>query len=172
LGGDCIEQIESRLGTSNFLEMAREIALCHHERWDGTGYPNGIAGEHIPLAARIIAVVDVYDALSVRRVYKEPFRHEKCVRIIREGAGTQFDPNIVKVFLEIEAEFQQWAREMSDCFADADDEGTADVPAMTSEQEQILTRVTSNEEFCRPSAELVTAAATNNPTFRETNNGA
>lgn len=172
LGGDCIEQIESRLGASNFLEMAREIALCHHERWDGTGYPNGIAGEQIPLAARIIAVVDVYDALSVRRVYKEPFRHEKCVRIIREGAGTQFDPHIVKVFLEIEADFQQWASEMSDSYADADQAAAAEVPVMTSEQEQILTRVTSSEEFCRPSPELVTAAATDNPAFREANGGA
>ncbi len=172
LGGDCIEQIESRLGTSNFLEMAREIALYHHERWDGTGYPNGLAGEQIPLAARIIAVADVYDALSVRRVYKEPYRHEKCVRIIREGAGSQFDPQIVEVFLEIEADFHQWAREMSDCCAESDNLTPEAVPVMTSEQEQILTSVTSSPEFCRPGAELVTTAATDSPALRETNRGA
>ena len=163
LGGDCIEQIESRLGASNFLEMAREIALYHHERWDGTGYPIGLAGGQIPLAARIIAVADVYDALSVRRVYKEPYRHEKCVRIIREGAGTQFDPHIVEVFLEIEADFRQWAREMSDCCAESDDTAPEELPVMTAEQEQILTSVTSSPEYCHPGAKLVTTAATISP---------
>lgn len=172
LGGDCIEQIESRLGASNFLEMAREIALYHHERWDGCGYPNGLAGEEIPLAARIIAVADVYDALSVRRVYKEPFRHDKCVRIIREGAGSQFDPHIVEVFLEIEAEFQKCAQEMSDSFAAADHANAVGAAVMTPEQEEILTRITSSEELCHPSNEFVTTAATSNPDFPETYGGA
>jgi HD-GYP domain-containing protein (c-di-GMP phosphodiesterase class II) len=172
LGGDCIEQIESRLGASNFLEMAREIALYHHERWDGCGYPNGLAREEIPLAARIIAVADVYDALSVRRVYKEPFRHEKCVRIIRDGAGSQFDPHIVEVFLEIEAEFQKCAQAMSDSFAASEHANADGASVMTSEQEEILTRITSSEEFCHPSNELVSAAATSNPDFPETYGGA
>ncbi len=172
LGGDCIEQIESRLGTSNFLEMAREIALYHHERWDGSGYPNGLSGEQIPLAARIIAVADVYDALSVRRVYKEPFRHEKCVRIIREGAGTQFDPHIVEVFLQIENDFRKCAEEMSDAFLADGSSATSQVPVMTPEQERLLTQVTSSEEFCLPSGELVTTAATSNPALHDIQNGA
>lgn len=171
LGAECIEQIESRLGASNFLAMAREIALCHHERWDGAGYPNGLAGEQIPLAARIISVVDVYDALSVRRVYKEPFGHEKCVQLIREGAGSQFDPQIVDVFLEIEADFHQLAREMSDSSPKEDDVETAGLPAMTSEQEQILTQIVSAEEFCLPDAELISTGAAVNPEFRKTTDG-
>ena len=171
MGGDCIEQIECRLGASNFLEMAREIALYHHERWDGSGYPNGLVGEQIPLAARIIAVADVYDALSVRRVYKEPFRHEKCVRIIREGAGTQFDPSIVEVFLEIEDDFRKCAEEMSDTYAAEESSSTFAVPVMSPEQEQILTQVTSSEEFPSPAGELVTTAANTNA-FRDTQNGA
>ena len=106
IGGDCLRQIEKRLGASNFLEMAREIGLCHHERWDGQGYPNGLKAERIPLAARIVSICDVYDALSNRRCYKEPYSHLKCVQLIAEGAGTQFDPDVTDVFLEIESEFR------------------------------------------------------------------
>lgn len=106
VGYECLKQIEQRLGPSNFLQMAREIGLNHHERWDGDGYPNGIAGETIPLAARIVAIADVYDALASKRVYKGAFAHEECVRMIREGAGTQFDPQIVEVFVSIQAEFE------------------------------------------------------------------
>jgi putative two-component system response regulator len=105
IGGKCIRDIESRLGKSNFLQMAREIAFAHHERWDGTGYPRGLAGEEIPLAARIVALADVYDALTSKRVYKEAIPHARCVAMIKEGRGTQFDPGIVAAFLEIEQEF-------------------------------------------------------------------
>ena len=107
LGGECIHQIEQQLGNSNFLAMAREIAYCHHERWDGEGYPVGLWGEEIPLAARIVAIADVYDALSSRRVYKEPYSHEKCVAMIRQEAGRQFDPDLVGVFLSIEGQFRE-----------------------------------------------------------------
>jgi len=110
LGGDCIREIELQLGSSNFLEMAREIAFCHHEHWDGQGYPMGMAGEEIPLAARIVTIADVYDALSVRRVYKQPLPHEQCVEIIRSEAGKQFDPDLVGVFLSIEDDFREIAR--------------------------------------------------------------
>ncbi len=110
LGGECLREIELQLGSSNFLEMAREIAFCHHEHWDGQGYPAGLAGETIPLAARVVAIADVYDALSVRRVYKEPLPHEQCVEIIRSEAGKQFDPDLVEVFLSIEADFCEIAR--------------------------------------------------------------
>ena len=105
IGGDCLKSMEQRLGNSNFLQMAREITVCHHERWDGTGYPNGLAGEQIPLAARIVAIADVYDALSSRRVYKEAFDRKQCAERIAEQSGKQFDPDLVKVFLEIEPEF-------------------------------------------------------------------
>ncbi|MDB5390541.1 MAG: rpfG 4 [Planctomycetaceae bacterium] len=148
LGGDCIEQIESRLGASNFLEMAREIALYHHERWDGTGYPKGLVAEQIPLAARIIAVADVYDALSVKRVYKNAFSHEKCVRIIRDGAGTQFDPYVVEVFLQIEAQFRQCAEEMSDLIVTDEVRDPDPTAVMTPEQEQFLARLIVSEKYC------------------------
>ncbi len=114
IGGECIEQIERRLGRSNFLAMAREIALYHHEWWDGSGYPHRLAGEEIPLAARIVALADVYDALSSRRVYKEPMPHAKCIDIIQNGAGTQFDPEIVEVLLRIESDFQAVAERLGD----------------------------------------------------------
>ena len=106
IGGDCLAEIERRLGASNFLQMAREIALCHHERWDGTGYPHGLKGDEIPLAARIVAIADNYDALVSRRPYKDAYPHELVVQMIRNGSGTQFDPKLVDVFLEIEQEFR------------------------------------------------------------------
>ena len=114
IGGKFIREIESQLGRSNFLQIAREIAFCHHERWDGSGYPKGLAGEEIPLAARIVAVVNVYDALATRRVYKAAFPHRKCVELIRAEAGKQFDPAIVDAFLEVEAEFQGIAQRCRD----------------------------------------------------------
>ena len=102
IGEDCLLEIERRLGQSNFLRMAREIAAAHHERWDGRGYPNGLSGEQIPLAARIVAIADVYDALSTKRVYKVAMSHEQSVELIRSEAGGHFDPRLVAVFLEIE----------------------------------------------------------------------
>lgn len=109
IGGDCLAEIERRLGASNFLQMAREIALCHHERWDGDGYPHGLSGDDIPLAARIVAIADNYDALVSRRPYKDPFPHDQVVEMIRNGAGSQFDPKLVEVFLQVEREFREVA---------------------------------------------------------------
>jgi HD-GYP domain-containing protein (c-di-GMP phosphodiesterase class II) len=106
IGELCLQGIERRLGRSNFLQMAREIAAAHHERWDGRGYPRGLSGEQIPLAARIVAVADVYDALSSKRVYKPSLPHDHCVEIIRSEAGGQFDPRLVEVFLDIEGVFR------------------------------------------------------------------
>lgn len=114
IGGECLQQIEQRLANSNFLQMAREIALYHHERWDGTGYPTGLHGEQIPLSARIVSIADVYDALSVKRVYKEAIPHEKCVEMIREQAGRQFDPDLVEVFLRIESQFAAIAKQYAE----------------------------------------------------------
>ncbi len=85
--------------TSPLLKMAGSIAVTHHEKWDGSGYPNGLKGEQIPLEGRITAVADVFDALSSRRPYKEPFPLDKCVSILEEGRSQHFDPQIVDVFL-------------------------------------------------------------------------
>jgi putative two-component system response regulator len=103
LGRDAIVAAEALLDEPvSFLEYAREIAYSHQEKWDGTGYPEGLAGERIPLSARLMAVADVYDALISRRVYKPPFPHDKAVEIIREGRGKHFDPEIVDGFLAIQ----------------------------------------------------------------------
>lgn len=84
---------------SDVIRLAAELALNHHERWDGTGYPNGLSGEDIPLSARIASVSDVYDALMSKRPYKEPWEEAKAVAFIQDGAGTQFDPGVVEVFM-------------------------------------------------------------------------
>jgi putative two-component system response regulator len=114
IGGECIREIESRLGKSNFLAMAREIAFNHHERWDGSGYPKGLAGDEIPLAARIVAIADVYDAMTNKRVYRDALSHEKCVEMIRSETGRQFDPTLVEIFLKLELEFDEIAQGCGD----------------------------------------------------------
>ena len=90
----------SRHPRSPILEMAATIALTHHERWDGDGYPNQLAGEEIPIAGRITAVADVFDALSSKRCYKPPLPIERCVAAILDGRGTQFDPEVVDAFMQ------------------------------------------------------------------------
>jgi len=125
IAGDCLREIEQRLGHSNFLETARQIALCHHERWDGSGYPSGLRGEQIPLSARIVAIADVYDALSSRRVYKPPKPHEECVAIIRAGAGTHFDPTLVELWLTLADRFAEIARRYPDHEPQAEETPTA-----------------------------------------------
>jgi putative two-component system response regulator len=87
-------------GDLALLEVAMVIALCHHERWDGAGYPMKLSGDNIPLVARIVAVVDVYDALGSDRPYKKPFSEEKCQEILREGRGNHFDPDIIDAFFD------------------------------------------------------------------------
>jgi HD-GYP domain-containing protein (c-di-GMP phosphodiesterase class II) len=114
IGSKCIREIELRLGSSNFLQMAREIAHSHHERWDGSGYPKGLSGKEIPLSARIVAIADVYDALSTQRIYRDAIPHEKCVDMIRQGAGRQFDPVLVEIFLKLESEFRDIAQSYRD----------------------------------------------------------
>ena len=94
---------------ATFLQMARDIALTHHERYDGTGYPAGLAGDAIPLCGRIVAVADVYDALTSKRIYKEAFDHETARRLIVEESGRQFDPDVVEAFLAREPEFMEIA---------------------------------------------------------------
>lgn len=93
-----------------FSRIAASIARSHHERWDGTGYPDGLAGEEIPLEARLVAIADVYEALRSRRPYKEPWSHHAAVDYIRKAAGLHFDPNLVQLFLSLQDEFEAvWA---------------------------------------------------------------
>ena len=104
-GRDAIISAEQRLGKDvPFLTCAKEIAYSHQEKWDGSGYPEGLAGDAIPLSARLMAIADVYDALISRRVYKPPFTHEAAMTIIEEGRGKHFDPDIVDAFIAIQTE--------------------------------------------------------------------
>jgi len=105
IGGDTLKAADIEAGRDSFLAMGRDIAYYHHEKWDGSGYPFGLAGESIPLCARIAALADVYDALSTRRPYKEPFGHDKSRSIILDGRGSHFDPDIVDAFLTLEKRF-------------------------------------------------------------------
>lgn len=105
IGAETLAAVADRYPWAPFLRTACDIARHHHERWDGTGYPDGLAGEAIPLPARIMSIADVYDALTSKRVYKEAFEHDVAVAIIRDNAGTQFDPELAEVFLEIEQAF-------------------------------------------------------------------
>ncbi len=114
-GGECIQQIQQRMGGSAcFLDMAREIAFYHHESWDGSGYPHRLSGEDIPLSARIVAAVDIYDALASKRIYKAAIPHGECLKIIQEEAGIKLDPVVVDAFVSIEAEIDQIREELSD----------------------------------------------------------
>ena len=118
LGRDAIENAQRRVGVSvPLLEVAKEIALSHQEKWDGSGYPEGLAGEAIPLSARLMAVADVYDALISRRVYKAPMSHEQAAAIIVAGAGQHFDPDISDAFVALEQQF----RTISTRFDDQDE---------------------------------------------------
>jgi putative two-component system response regulator len=126
LGRDAIAAAEKLLNApSSFLRHAREIAHYHQEKWDGSGYPEGRAGDKIPVSARLMAVADVYDALISRRVYKPPFPHSKALEIIREGRGKHFDPDMVDAFLAIAEEFQAIAQR----YADTDEELAKTMPS-------------------------------------------
>ncbi len=115
LGRDAILAAEKCLDSPNsFLAFAREIAWSHHEKWDGTGYPRGLSGDDIPMAGRLMAIPDVYDALISERVYKRSFTHEVAVEIIATGAGIQFDPDITAAFLEGAGRFKEIARDYVD----------------------------------------------------------
>ena len=107
LGGDAITAIESQIEGQSFLALGKEIAYNHHEKWDGSGYPRGLTGEGIPLSARIIALADVYDALTTKRFYKDAYSHKRSRQIILDLKGTHFDPEVVDVFLALEDEFNR-----------------------------------------------------------------
>jgi putative two-component system response regulator len=114
-GRDTIMLVEKHIGgTNGFLMFAREIAHSHQEKWDGSGYPDHLAGEQIPLSARLMAVADVYDALISRRVYKPAFTHRQALDVMRKGRGTHFDPDVLDAFFEIEDQFAAIAGEFRD----------------------------------------------------------
>ena len=107
-GGEIIDKVITTVGEeSEYLTEAKNLASFHHEKWNGKGYPTGLQGEEIPLSARVMAVADVFDALVSRRSYKEPFSVDKAMEIIREDAGTHFDPLIVEAFFNAEEEIRR-----------------------------------------------------------------
>jgi putative two-component system response regulator len=104
-GGDIIKEIQKKTTESEFLNYAYVFAVYHHEKWDGSGYPYGIAGEKIPLPARIMAIIDVYDALISERPYKKAFSHEEAIKIIKEGENSHFDPDLAEIFISASGQF-------------------------------------------------------------------
>jgi len=114
IGADTLRAVLKQFPNNPILQTGVEIAESHHERWDGTGYPHQLKGEDIPIAARILALADVYDALTSQRCYKEAFAHDRCRQLIIEGKGTHFDPLIVDAYLEVENEFIRIRAEYQD----------------------------------------------------------
>ncbi|GAB4344293.1 MAG: HD domain-containing protein [Gammaproteobacteria bacterium] len=119
IGADALEVAEKQLGSNSFLRIAREIALTHHEKWDGSGYPAGLRGDEIPIAGRLMAVADVYDALISKRVYKPAYSHQKAMAILRQGRGSHFDPDVIDALEAIEEQFRHIAETYSDDHPDA-----------------------------------------------------
>ena len=108
IGSSIIENFSSvSLGDREYLERCKELCRWHHEQWDGKGYPDGLSGEEIPLSARILSVVDVYEALTAKRCYKQELLHKQAVEILKEGMGVKFCPDVFKAFLEIHSDFGQ-----------------------------------------------------------------
>lgn len=112
IGGDTLMEIKRRWGDDPFLATASQVCFGHHERWDGTGYPFGLKGENIPMAARIVSLADVYDALTSERAYKDAVPHDKARQMITDASGTQFDPMVVQAFVEIEGQFKDIAERL------------------------------------------------------------
>ena len=111
MGGNALKAIESQIEGKSFLAIGKEIAFNHHEKWDGSGYPRGLKGEEIPLSARIIALADVYDALTTKRFYKEAYSHEKAREMILRLKGKHFDPDITNAFTAVAEKFNQVRKE-------------------------------------------------------------
>lgn len=132
VGASAIQSVIDEAPEASFLAMARDIAHYHHEWFDGTGYPCGLAGDEIPIAARIAAVADVYDALSTERPYKKAFPHEKAVAIIRGGAASHFDPQVVSAFVGLEREFARVAVQLAERSPDSDAAAASELVACSS----------------------------------------
>ncbi|MFI3250816.1 MAG: response regulator [Eubacteriales bacterium] len=114
IGEESLRYAMTSLEDATFLEIAVDFVGAHHEKWDGTGYPRGLKGEHIPIAGRMMAIADVYDALISRRPYKAPLSHSEAVRIILEGEGTHFDPTLIRAFREVHAKFEEISNEYNE----------------------------------------------------------
>lgn len=117
IGAETLDGILAAAPRSSFLVMGRDVALYHHENWDGSGYGAGLSGEDIPLSARILRAADVYDALTTWRPYKEPWSHERALQLVVSESGAQFDPRVVEVLVACEGEFDRLRHELSDEFA-------------------------------------------------------
>ncbi len=113
-GLEAMRHIESAMGSDGLLALARDIAHCHHEKWNGGGYPQGLLGEQIPLAARIVALADVYEALTSDRVYKAGVPHAQAVQVIFQERGSHFDPDVVDAFMDVQDEFEGIAQRLAD----------------------------------------------------------
>ena len=129
LGGEALRTVDREIKRESFLTIGKEVAFYHHERWDGTGYPSGKKGEDIPLSARIVALADVYDALTSKRTYKAPLSHDDAVEVILSERGTHFDPDVVDVFarnldtfrrIQMLESFQEHPESISDILAPSD----------------------------------------------------
>lgn len=138
-GAETIESLLQQFPNAGFLKMARDIILSHHEKYDGSGYPHRLAGEGIPLCGRIVAVADVYDALTSKRVYKDAFSHDAARSIIVDDAGKHFDPVIVETFLEAEYEFIRIRERYEDSEADITftEESDASVLTLTTNTAEV-----------------------------------
>lgn len=114
IGYETLKEVYNRFPHNDFVKMGMEIARSHHEKWNGQGYPDGLTGTNIPLSARIMAVVDVYDAVRSKRVYKPPVNHHETCKIIKEGSGTHFDPDLAEVFCKLNTEFDKVWKKLQD----------------------------------------------------------
>jgi putative two-component system response regulator len=114
LGADTLRSVIAAVGEQPFLTTSLEIAWCHHERWDGSGYPRGLRGDAIPLSARILALADVYDALTSERPYKAAWTHSAATEFIARGSGAHFDPRIVRAFLARSEDFDRIRATLAD----------------------------------------------------------
>jgi len=114
IGAETLREVDRQHPGNDFIHTGIDIAESHHEKWDGSGYPYGLSGEKIPLVARILALGDVYDALTSKRCYKDAFSHEKSRAIIEEGRGSHFDPDVVLAFFEAEEDFKKVRQEYKD----------------------------------------------------------
>src|SRR5262249_46978939 len=114
IGAETIRSVLTRAPGMRFLEMAEEIAIGHHERFDGSGYPRGIAGQAIPFSARLVAVADVYDAVTSNRAYRKAMPHSEASKLITNNCGTQFDPQVVDAFIKRELDFERLAAQFAD----------------------------------------------------------
>lgn len=143
LGGDALAAVESKTEGQTFLTLGKEIAYFHHEKWNGTGYPKGLKGEEIPLSARIVALADVYDALTSKRVYKEAFTHATALDIIAKDKGTHFAPDVVDAFLILAEDFRRIREDLFDEKARESQDLTEPAPKMEMDPASRQSRVSN-----------------------------